>query len=140
MPINDSLVLTEKITEDQIKKDLLSQQDYQIQDRKDYQYLQLGKKLNEYNVRRLNFLHCLRRLSMPGTAKSQTETSLTCFKKETGSPVRMWSQDKRAYFSLVCRMMRISKSSATLKQTENEIDNLKIAIDNEIAVVAKKQF
>ncbi|RYF88584.1 MAG: TolC family protein, partial [Chitinophagaceae bacterium] len=51
MPQKDSLVLTDSLTEDELKTNLLDQQ-YNYSDRKEYQLLSLGLKLNEYNVKR----------------------------------------------------------------------------------------
>ncbi|HNP21520.1 MAG TPA: TolC family protein [Panacibacter sp.] len=140
MPINDSLVLTEKITEDQIKKDLLSQQDYQIQDRKDYQYLQLGKKLNEYNVRRYKLSALPSAALNAGYSKIANRDQFNLFQKGdwfTSSYVGL--RINVPIFLGMSNDANIKKAQLTLKQTENEIDNLKIAIDNEIAV-AKNNF
>ena len=49
MPVKDTLILTDKISEDQITTDIASNQDYQYTDRKEFQAVSLGKKLNEYN-------------------------------------------------------------------------------------------
>lgn len=51
MPQKDSLVLTDSLTEDELKDNILDQQ-YNYNDRKEYQLLSLGIKLNEYNVKR----------------------------------------------------------------------------------------
>ena len=52
MPVTDSLVLVDKLTEDQISRDFTLDTAYNYTDRKDYQYLSLGKKLNEFNIKR----------------------------------------------------------------------------------------
>ena len=46
MPLQDTFVLTDDITEDRIKQGLLNEGQYQYTDRKDYQFLEIGKKLN----------------------------------------------------------------------------------------------
>ncbi|MBC7935958.1 MAG: TolC family protein [Rhizobacter sp.] len=51
MPQKDSLVLTDSLTENELKENILDQQ-YNYNDRKEYQLLSLGVKLNEYNVKR----------------------------------------------------------------------------------------
>ena len=51
MPQKDSLVLTDSLTENELKENILDQQ-YNYNDRKEYQLLSLGLKLNEYNVKR----------------------------------------------------------------------------------------
>jgi len=52
MPIKDSLILTDSLNEEEIKQGVLPLADYSYKDRKDYQYAELGKKLNEFNVKR----------------------------------------------------------------------------------------
>ena len=52
MPIKDSLVLTEEVTYDRVKQGLLDGSAFNYADRKEYQYAELGIKLNEYNIRR----------------------------------------------------------------------------------------
>jgi outer membrane protein len=52
MPMTDTLVLTEAITEKEIRDGVLDATAYSVKDRKEYQYAQIGVKLNEYNIRR----------------------------------------------------------------------------------------
>lgn len=51
MPQKDSLVLTDVLTEDELKANIL-EEEYRYQDRKEHQLLSLALKANEYNVRR----------------------------------------------------------------------------------------
>ena len=52
MPVKDELVLTDNITDDDIKQGMLDATAFQYTDRKEFQYAELGIKLNEYNIRR----------------------------------------------------------------------------------------
>lgn len=52
MPMQDSLVLTESVTNDFLKEGLLNDGKYDYKDRVDYQYLELANDLSEYNVKR----------------------------------------------------------------------------------------
>ena len=52
MPTKDELVLTEELTEDKIKKDFLYDTAFIYSNRKDFQYLDLAKQLNELNIKR----------------------------------------------------------------------------------------
>lgn len=52
MPIQDSLILTDSITYDDIRNGVLDATQFNYADRKDYQYAELGKELSEFNVRR----------------------------------------------------------------------------------------
>ncbi|HNF44752.1 MAG TPA: TolC family protein, partial [Ferruginibacter sp.] len=52
MPVRDSLVLTDKLTDDQIKEGVLESSQYNYNDRKEYQVMTITNKLNGLNVRR----------------------------------------------------------------------------------------
>lgn len=52
MPIQDSLILTDSITYEDIRNGVLDATQFNYADRKDYQYAELGKELSEFNVRR----------------------------------------------------------------------------------------
>ncbi len=54
MPMKDELVLSDSLNEDQIKQGVLEASSYNYSDRKEVQYAELGKKLNEYNIKRYN--------------------------------------------------------------------------------------
>ena len=53
MPIRDSLVLTETISYERIVQDLPAVGDFKYSDRKEFQYTELGIKLNQYNIQTL---------------------------------------------------------------------------------------
>jgi len=52
MPVKDELVLTEQLTDEQIKDGILEASVYKYEDRKEFQYAQIGKELNEFNIKR----------------------------------------------------------------------------------------
>ncbi|MER3470301.1 MAG: TolC family protein [Chitinophagaceae bacterium] len=52
MPIQDTLVLTDSVTYNDIRNGVLEATQYQYTDRKEYQQAQLGAKLGEFNIRR----------------------------------------------------------------------------------------
>ncbi|MGZ5133652.1 MAG: TolC family protein, partial [Flavitalea sp.] len=52
MPIRDTLILIDSLSDEQIKEGLLENSTYQYTDRKDFQYAELGKRLGEFNIRR----------------------------------------------------------------------------------------
>src|SRR4030095_15368550 len=51
MPMKDSLILTDTLSEEQLKKDVL-ESSFAYHDRKEYQQVELAKELGEYNVKR----------------------------------------------------------------------------------------
>ncbi|MFM8711283.1 MAG: TolC family protein, partial [Sphingomonadales bacterium] len=52
MPVEDQLVLTDTLTPVQVKEGMLATADYKYEDRKEFQYAQIGKQLGEYNIKR----------------------------------------------------------------------------------------
>ena len=52
MPVKENLVLTDTLSENEIKENILEASNYQYSDRKEYQLLELNNKLNAYNVKR----------------------------------------------------------------------------------------
>src|SRR5260370_20480448 len=52
MPIKDSLILTDEISYDKVKEGLMDGSAFQYNDRKEYQYAELGINLNQYNIKR----------------------------------------------------------------------------------------
>ncbi|SDX58238.1 Outer membrane protein TolC [Hydrobacter penzbergensis] len=134
MPIKDSLVLTEKITDDQIKEDFTNDSSYQYFDRKEFQYLQLAKKLNEFNIKRYK-LSYFPTLSLTGAySKNAQRNEFDFFGKGdwfTTSYVGL--NISIPIFDGFAKDSRIKKSRMELTQTNNQIDNLQLSIDNEVA-------
>lgn len=131
MPINDSLVLTETVTEADIRNGTLDASVYNYADRKDYQYAESGKVLNEYNIKRY------RLAKLPTVALSSVYSAQRLSNKfGFGAP---WY--KTAYiglnvnipiFSGLARNARIKTAQLQLQQTENNIEALKQSIDNDV--------
>ncbi len=53
IPVQDQLVLTDTLSDEQIRAGVLQSSDFKYEDRKDFQYLLLSRKLNEYNVKKV---------------------------------------------------------------------------------------
>jgi outer membrane protein TolC len=140
MPVADTLVLTDKISEDQIKTDIVSNQDYQYADRKEYQAVSLGKKLNEYNIKRYQ-LSYLPTIAMSGAyTKNAQRNQFTFFKGGDWFTTSFIGLNISApIFDGFARKARITKAKIDLQQTENQLQNLKITIDAEVTQ-AKMNF
>lgn len=55
MPMRDTLMLTEEITDEKLKSNMLSDSSYKYDDRKEYQLLQLTKRLRDLNIQRYQY-------------------------------------------------------------------------------------
>jgi outer membrane protein TolC len=134
MPAKDTLELTDKITEGQIEANILADTGFQYQDRKEFQYLELAKKLNEYNIKRYQ-LSYLPILSMNAAYnKNAQRNTFDLFVKDgdwfTTSFVGL--NLSVPIFSGFAKDARVAKSKIDLRQTNNQLENLKNTIDNEV--------
>lgn len=130
----DTLTLTDKITEAQIEGNLLADTGYKYEDRKEYQYLELAKKLNEYNIKRYQ-LSYLPTLNFTGAYNKNAQRNTFDFLAKGGD----WFTTSFIGFNLAVPIFsgfakdaRLAKSRIDLRQTNNQLDNLRNTIDNEV--------
>jgi outer membrane protein len=140
MPVKDSLSLTDSLSEEQIKQGLLPLADYNYKDRKEYQYAELGKKLNEFNVKRYQ-LSQLPTLSLTGNySKSAQRNKFDFFGKGDWYNISAISVRMSVpIFHGFAARARIGQARIQLQQTQNQVDNLKLQIDQEVEM-AKSNF
>lgn len=133
MPSRDTLILTDSITEDEIKKDLLNDNNYAYTDRKDYQYLQLNQTLNAFNVKRYQ-LSKLPTVSLSGSySKIAQRNNFSFFGKGPWFPSSYISLNVNVpIFSGFAKNADIEKARLQLEQTKNQVQNLEISIDNDV--------
>ena len=133
MPAKDTLELTEKITEGQIEANILADTGFQYQDRKEYQYLELAKKLNEYNIKRyqLSYLPTLS-MNYVYNENAQRQTFDLFVKGRWFNTQFVGFNLSVPIFSGFAKDARVAKSKIELRQTNNQLENLKNSIDNEV--------
>ncbi len=132
MPQKDQLVLVDSLTQESLKENLLAE-NYQYADRKDYQLLQLNRKLNEFNIRRYK-LSYLPILSANGNYATNAQRQKFDFFK--GGP---WYKTSLIGLSLqvpifdgFAKRARINQAKLELEKTDNNIEQLMASIDNDI--------
>jgi outer membrane protein TolC len=133
MPAKDTLELTEKITEGQIEANILADTGFQYQDRKEYQYLELAKKLNEYNIKRyqLSYLPTLS-MNYVYNENAQRQTFDLFVKGRWFNTQFVGFNLSVPIFSGFAKDARVAKSKIDLRQTNNQLENLRNTIDNEV--------
>lgn len=131
MPIADELILTDQVSETEIKKDVLIDS-VNYSDRKEYQYLQIAKTLNQYNVKRYQ-LNYLPTISFNANySKQALRNKYTFFEKGdwfTSSFVGL--NINMPIFNGFTKDSRLHLARLDLQQINNNIDNLKIIINAE---------
>ena len=140
MPVKDIPILTDKISEEQIITDVASNQDYAYTDRKEFQAVSLGKKLNEYNIKRYQ-LSYLPTIAMSGAfTKNAQRNQFNFFKGGDWFTTSFVGLNiSTPIFDGFARKARITKAKIDLQQTENQLQNLRLTIDAEVTQ-AKMNF
>jgi outer membrane protein TolC len=134
MPVQDSLILTEPITDDQITSVSLDESVYRYEDRKDYQGLLLASKLGEYNIKRYKMSY-LPTLSLMGNySKAAQRTKFDLFGKGDWFTTSYFGLNLSVpIFSGFAKDANVKQAQIEQKQTLNMIDNMKLSIDNDVA-------
>lgn len=132
MPAADTLVLTDTLDYNQIKEDVTSQE-YNYEDRKDFQYLTSAKQLNNYNVKRYE-LSKLPTIALGASySKLAQRNQFNFFGKGdwfTASSIGL--NISVPIFSGFAKDARIKKAKIELQQTSNQLENLKLNIDQSV--------
>jgi outer membrane protein TolC len=140
MPVKDSLILTDTLNEAQLKEDILESSTYKYTDRRDYQLLDLTSKLNQYNIKRYK-LSQIPTLSFNANYSKQAQRSQFDFfeKKDWFTTSYIGLALKIPIFNGFSTRAKIAQSKLEWQQTLNQMEGLKINIDNDV-VVAKNNF
>jgi len=141
MPQKEKLVLTDTLSEDKIKSDLLVT-DYNYKDRNEFQLLELQKKLNEYNVRRYKLSYIPTLSAFGSYQKNAQRTSFDFFK---GGDNRQWFTTALIgvklsvpIFDGFAKRSRVNQAKIDLQKTENSIQNMKDSIDYDVVQANQK--
>lgn len=133
MPTKDSLVLTDSITDEKIKTGLLDEGNYEYKNRVEYQYAELGKRLNEYNVKRYK-LSALPTLSLSGNySKNAQRTKFDIFGKgDWFTTAYIGLNLNFSIFDGFYRKSNLAKAQLDVRKSNDQLDFLKISIDKEV--------
>ncbi len=133
MPIQDSLVLTDSITAENIQQNALLLNEYKYEDRPDYRTLSLAGKLQEYNVRRYKLSRLPTASLNAGYSKLAQRNKYDFF---SGAP---WFTSSYVgltvnvpIFSGFLRDANIKQAQLQLQQTNNSLNYLKLQIDEQV--------
>ena len=133
MPAKDELVLTDSLSDSELRDNVVDAS-YTYGDRKDYQQLELGRKLSEFDVRRWKL------------AKLPTASLFTSYSKNAQRNKFDFFNFNEKWFSTAligvninipifqgfAADARIKTAQLKLKQMENNMEGLRLMIDNEV--------
>ena len=135
MPVKDSLVLTDVINENNLSSDVLFEDNFEYDIRKDFQYLTTIKKLSEYNIKRYQ-LSFLPTITMNGAYTKNAQRTKFDFFDKKGSWFETALIGLNVNFPLFnggARVAKVNKAKLELKQVDNQMTALKNNIDNELS-------
>ncbi|MEP7230678.1 MAG: TolC family protein [Ginsengibacter sp.] len=132
MPQKDQLILSDTLSDEEVKSNILDQ-DYNYEDRKEYQLLENSVDLLKYNVKRYQ-LSKLPTLSLAANySKSAQRQQFDFFKGPYFTSSFVALRLNVPIFDGGAKNARIAQARYNVMKTENSLDNLKESIDNDIA-------
>ena len=133
MPVKDELVLTDSLNDNDIKEGMLETSNWNYEDRKEFQYAQVGKELNEYNIRRYK-LSQIPTVSLNALyAKNAQRDKWNFFGKGEWFTISNINLNINIpIFNGFYTKSKIQQARIDLQKTENRIEQLKLSIDSEV--------
>ena len=140
MPISDELVLTDKVTENEVKDGVLEANNYKYEDRKEYQQAQISKQLLEYNVRRYK-LSQIPTVSLKALyAKNAQRDKWNFFGRGDWFSVSNINLNVSIpIFNGFFTKSKIQEARIEVDKVNNQIESMKLWIDNDV-VAARNNY
>lgn len=131
MPTRDTLVLTDSVTEADIRSGTLDASLYKYSDRKEYQYAELGKQLNEFNVKRYKLTY-YPTVALSANYSQLRQSDQFGFGGNWFPASQIGLRVSVPIFDGFARAARVQKAKLALQQTENNIKDLELTIDRDV--------
>lgn len=133
MPISDELVLTDKVTENEVKDGVLEATSYKYEDRKEFQQAQISKQLLEYNVRRYK-LSQIPTVSLSALyAKNAQRDKWNFFGRGDWFSVSNINLNVSIpIFNGFFTKSKIQEARIEVDKVNNQIESMKLWIDNDV--------
>lgn len=133
MPQKDILILTDSLTEEELKSNLLDEQ-YSYNDRKEFQLLTSAIKLNEYNVKRYKLSRIPTLAAFATYQKNAQRTKFDFFKEGQWFTTSMIGLKLNVpIFDGFARRSKIQSAQLELQKTKNNMEQLKQNIDYDVS-------
>jgi outer membrane protein len=133
MPQRDKLILTDTLSEAELKTNILDEA-YNYSDRKEFQVLTLAAKLGGYNIKRYQVSKLPTVSGFVNYTKNAQRTAFDFFKSSgdwfTTSLIGL--KVAIPIFNGGATNARIEKARLDLRKTQNNIEQLKLSVDNDV--------
>jgi outer membrane protein len=132
MPQKDSLVLTDTVSEESIKENILDEK-FNYDDRKEMQLLNVANKLNGYNIKRFNLSRIPTVALFGQFQKNAQRTSFDFFGKGPWFTTSLVGVNiKLPVFDGFARRSKLEKARLEYKKTQTTIEQFKQSVDYEV--------
>lgn len=132
MPVKDSLRLTDTLTYEMVRDGVLGD-DYKYGDRRDYQLLLINRSLNEYDVKRYKKMYIPTANFTAAYSQNQFTNKFDLGQRNSWFPTTYLGLSITVpIFDGFFKDANIKQAKLRLRQTENNVDSLKIRIDNDV--------
>ena len=133
MPQKDKLILTDSLTEEELRANIL-EENYNYSDRKEFQMLSTLSKLNEFNIRRYKLSKIPTVSGFVNYSKNAQRKSFNFLKtgEDWFTTALVGLRVSIPIFDGGARNARIEKAKLDLQKTNNNIEQLKLSIDNDV--------
>lgn len=133
MPISDELVLTDKVTENEVKDGVLEATAYKYEDRKEFQQATISKELLEYNVRRYKLSQIPTVSLSANYGKSAQRDKWNFFGKGDWYTISTINLNiSIPIFNGFLTKSKIQEAKIEVDKINNQLDGLKLWIDNDV--------
>jgi outer membrane protein TolC len=138
MPQKDSLLLTDSLTDDNVKQNLLDDS-YNYNDRKDIQVLAAASKLYGYNVKRYQLSRIPTIAAFASYSKNAQRQNFNFFNKGDWFTTSLVGVKMSIpIFDGFARRAKIENARLTLQKSNNNLEQAKQNMDYEVAVIRDK--
>jgi outer membrane protein len=132
MPQKDDLILTDTVSEDQLKENILEEK-YEYKDRKEFQLLTVASKLNEFNLRRYKLSKIPTIAAFASYQKNAQRANFDLFGKgDWFSTSLIGLRVSVPIFDGFSRKAKISKAKFEIQKTKNSLEQLEQSIDYDV--------
>jgi len=132
MPIRDSLHLTDTLTYEMIRDAALGD-NYKYSDRRDFQLLQINRQLNEFDIKRYKKEYIPTANFTANYSQNQYTNDFNLGQKNSWFPSTYLGLTVNIpIFDGFYKDANIQQAKLRLRQTDNNMDSLKIRIDNDV--------
>ena len=133
MPFKEELVLTDTLSEAELKENIL-EANYSYTDRKEFQLLEIGQQLGQYNIKRykLTRLPSVAAFGSYSKTAQRNKFNFFNFNEDWFTTALLGLKISVPIFDGYAKDARIKKAKLELQQIQNSYEDLKLTIDNEI--------